>query len=216
METMGDLLEKVRDLGSQEITEERAKKLFGWDVEGVSARKLEENDSLVIIAFNNQLVLFNRYFLNLDPLENEDNCEFTLALRTDLRSRVKYNIYYSGYIHGQGYIRLRLADLENRMMEKLLEDFYVPALKAIYKPIIEQFKGFYSKDYFGAEANNSHGEIYYSPVRFRSEHKEAKLWNVISKLHELDSLIAQPDIRRALAELDLKLSLLPGVMWSNV
>ncbi|MDD1742816.1 MAG: hypothetical protein LUQ47_05720 [Methanotrichaceae archaeon] len=213
METVGDLLEKVRELGSQEITEERAKELFGWNIKDISAKKLEENGSFVIIAFDNKLILFSRYFLNLDPLESEDNCEVTLALRTGLRSRVKYNIYYSGYIHGQGYIRLRLGDIENRMIEKLLEDFYVPALKAIYKPIIEQFKGFHSKDYFGAEADNSHGEIYYSSVRFRSEYKEAKIWDVISKLHELDALLAQPDIRRALAELDLKLSLLPGVMW---
>jgi hypothetical protein len=216
METMGDLLEKVKELGSQEITEERAKKLFGWNIEDISARKLEGNGSFVFIAFENKLILFIRYFPNLDPLESEDNCEVTLALSCDLRSRVKYNIYYSGYIHGQGYMRLRLGDVENRMIEKLLEDFYVPALKTIYKPIIEQFKGFYFKDYFGAEADNSHGEIYYAPVRFRSEYREARIWDVISKLHELDALLAQPDIRRALAELDLKLSLLPGVMWSNV
>jgi hypothetical protein len=213
METMGDLLEKVKELGSKEITEERAKELFGWNIKDISARKLEENGSFVIIEFDNKLILFGRFFPNLDPLESEDNCEVTLALRTGLRSRIKYNIYYSGYIHGQGYIRLRLGDMENRMIEKMLEDFYVPALKAIYKPIIEQFKGFYSKDYFGAEADNSHGEIYYSSVRFRSEYKEERIWDVISKLHELDALLAQPDIRRALAELDLKLSLLPGVMW---
>ncbi|MCJ7445569.1 MAG: hypothetical protein MUO26_13795, partial [Methanotrichaceae archaeon] len=138
------------------------------------------------------------------------------ALRTDLRSRVKYNIYYSGYIHGQGYIRLRLADVENRMLQKVLEDFYVPALKAIYKPIIEQFKGVYSKDFFGMETNNTHGEIYYSPVQFRSEYKEARIWDVISKLHELDAIMRQPNIRHSLAELDLKLSFLPSVMWSNV
>ncbi|MCJ7444186.1 MAG: hypothetical protein MUO26_06605, partial [Methanotrichaceae archaeon] len=88
METMGDLLEKVGELGSHEITKEEAKKLFGWNIEDISAKKLEDNGSLVMIAFDNKMVLFIHYFLNFDPTESEDNCEYTLALRTDWRSRV--------------------------------------------------------------------------------------------------------------------------------
>ena len=216
METMGDLLESVKEFATHKISKEEAQKLFGWTVEDVSVRSSEEDKSLVIVSFDNKMVLFIHYFLNLDPTEDMDNCEFILALKTDLRSRVKYNVYYSGYIHGQGYMRLTLAEVENRMLQRVLEDFYAPALKAIYKPIIEKFRGFYSKDFFGVEVNSNHGEFYYSPVRYRSEFKEAKIWDVISKLHELDATIGKSDIRHALAELDLQMSFLPSVIWSDI
>jgi len=172
--------------------------------------------SIITVSFGNGLILFIHYFLNLDPTEDMDNCEFILALKTDLRSRVKYNVYYSGYIHGQGYMRLTLAEVENRMLQKVLEEFYAPALKSIYKPLIEKFRGLYSKDFFGVEVNSNHGEFYYSPVRYRSEYKESKIGEVVSKLYELDAFMRNPDIRHALAELDLQMSFLPTVIWSDI
>jgi hypothetical protein len=152
MDTMGDLLEKVREFSLRELTKDEAQKLFGWGVEDVVFRRNEAGEILVYITFDNKMILCIRYFLNFDPTETEDVCEFNLGLRTDLRSRVKYDIHYSGYIHGQGYIRLKIAETENVMLKRILEDFYAPALRAIYKPIIEHFKGFYSKDYFGVNA----------------------------------------------------------------
>ncbi len=216
METMGDLLEKIREFGSLGSKKEDASRLFGWGVQDVVERTPAADEASVAIAFDNGLIIYARYFLNLDPTESEDNCEFILGLRNDLRSRVRYNIFYSGYIHGQGYIRVKIAETDNRTVQRMLEDLYIPALKSIYKPIITQFKGFYSKDYFGVEANNNHGEIYYSPVRYRSEHKESKIWDVIGRLHELDALMREGDIRHALAELDLQMSFLPSVMLSDI
>ncbi len=216
METMGDLLEKIREFGSLGSKKEDASRLFGWGVQDVVERTPAADEASVAIAFDNGLIIYARYFLNLDPTESEYNCEFILGLRNDLRSRIRYNVFYSGYIHGQGYIRVKIAETDNRTVQRMLEDLYVPALKSIYKPIITQFKGFYSKDYFGVEANNNHGEIYYSPVRYRSEHKESKIWDVIGRLHELDALMREGDIKHALAELDVQMSILPSVMWSGI
>ncbi len=214
---MGDLLEKVQEFAFHSFTEEDAQQLFGWGVKDIAARKTENADeSVVIIDFDNQLYLYIRYFLNLDPTENEDTCEIVLGLRNDLRSRIRYSVFYSGYIHGQGYLRIRIAETDNRMVQKVIEEFYLPALKNIYKPIITQFKGFYSKDYFGVEADNNHGAIYYSPIRYRSEQKAAKIWDVIGRLHELDTIMREQEIRHALAELDVQMSFLPNVMWSNI
>jgi len=216
METMGDLLEKALEFASHSFTKEEAQRLFGWTVKDIAAKSTENDESHVIVGFENGLALYIKYFLNLDPTETEDTCEFTLALRTDLRSRMKYDVHYSSYIHGQGYIRLRIAETENRMLQRMLEEFYVPSLKMIYKPIIIQFKGFYARDYFGAQVDNTNGEIYYSPVRYRSEHKAARIWDVIGRLNGLDALLKEPEIRHALAELDLQLSFLPSVMWSDL
>jgi hypothetical protein len=216
MDTMGDLLDNVREFASHELSKEEAHKLFGWEAKDVIVRDTEKDETLVTITFDNNMILRIRYFLNLDPTETNDVCEFTLAMKTDLRSRIKYSVHYSGYIHGQGYLRLKIADFENRMLQRLLEDFYVPALRAIYKPIIERFKGFYSKDFFGVDADHNGAVIYYSPVRYRSEHKEAMIWDVVSRLHELDSLLKDEELRHELAELDLQLSFLPSVMWSDV
>lgn len=216
METMGDLLENVREFGSRGSQKEDAQKLFGWGVQDVVTRAPAADEASIAIVFDNGLIIYARYFLNLDPTESEDNCEFILALRNDLRSRIRYNVFYSGYIHGQGYIRVKTAETDNRMVQRMLEDFYIPALKSVYKPIITQFKGFYSKDYFGVEADNNHGEIYYSPVNYRSEHKDAKIWDIVGRLHELDEFMREADIRHALAELDLQMSFLPSVMWSNI
>ena len=213
---MGNLLEKVREFASHNYTREEAQKLLSMNVLDVAVRSAENDESLVIITLDDKLVLYIKYFLNLDPTETDDTCEFTLALKTDLRSRIKYNIHYSNYIHGQGYMRLQIADTDNRMLQTMLHDFYVPALKAVYKPIIINFRGFYIRDYFGVNANHTHGEIYYSAVRYRSEHKAARIWDVIARLHELDSLLKEDQIRHDLAEVDVQLSFLPSVVLSGL
>lgn len=216
METMGDLLEKAREFASHSFTKEEARSLFGWEVKDISSRSDEkEDESHVAVAFENGFMLHINYFLNLDPTETEDTCEFILAFQTDLRSRVKYSVHYSIYIHGQGYIRLKIAETDNRLLQKMLEEYYVPALKMIYKPIITQFRGFYERDYFGVQADKNYGEIYYAPVRYRSDYKDTKIWDVVARLQALDALLREPEIRHALADLDLQLSFLPSVMWSS-
>ncbi|NMC10605.1 MAG: hypothetical protein GYA39_06490 [Methanothrix sp.] len=216
METMGDLLEKVREFAYHSCEREEAKRLFGWDVKEIKAKRGENDESHVVVSFENGYILYINYFLNLDPTETEDTCEFTLGMITDLRSRIKYEVHYASYIHGQGYLRLRVAEAKNRMLQKILEEFYVPALKSIYKPIIINFKGFYGRDYFGVEADQAHGEIYYTPVRYRSEHKASRIWDVIARLNELDALLKEPQIRHALAEVDLQLSFLPSIVGSDL
>jgi len=216
MDTMGDLLEKAREFASFSFTKEAAKALFGWDVSDIRILSGENDESRAVIQFENGYVLYISYFLNLDPTETEDTCEIVLALKTSLRSRIRYEVHYANYIHGQGYMRLRIAETDNRMLQKILEEFYVPALKMIYKPIIINFKGLYSRDYFGVELDQSWGEIHYSPVRYRSEHKDAKVGNVIARLTELDAFISAPEIRHALAEVDLQLSFLPSLVGSGL
>jgi hypothetical protein len=215
MESMGDLLKKVQEFGAHDFNKDEAEKIFGWPVEDVGARTTEKDETSVLIAFKNGLALYAWYFLNLDPTETEDTCEFMLKLRTDLKSSIKYNVFYSGYIHGQGYIRLQVAETDNVLAQRIAEDFYVPALKMIYKPIIIQFRGFYSRDFFGVESDGNRGEIYYSPIRSRSENKEVEISKVIGRLHELDSLLREPEVRHSLAELDLQLSFLPSIVWSK-
>ena len=216
METMGDLLEKVREFASYSFTKEEAQKLFGWNVRDIAVKSAESDENYIYITFENQYTLFIRYFLNLDPTETKDICEFTFGLHTDLRSRIRYDIHYAGYIHGQGYIRLRIAETKNRMLQMVLEEFYVPALKNVYKPIILKFNGFYSRDFFGVEAAPAQGEIFYAPIRYRSEHKAASIGEVMGRLSELDLLLKDPQIRHALAENDLQLSLLPTMVWSDL
>jgi hypothetical protein len=215
METMGDLLEKAKEFASHSFSKDEAKAVFGWEVKDVSTRSAEADETHVIVSFDNGLVLYINYFLNLDPTETEDTCEITLALKTDLRSSVKYSVHYSMYIHGQGYIRLKIADTDNRLLKKMLEEYYVPSLKMIYKPIIIQFRGFYDRDYFGVQADKNYGEIYYAPVRYRSEYKDARIWDVVARLQALDAFLREPEIRHSLAELDVQLSFLPSVMWSS-
>jgi hypothetical protein len=216
METMGDLLEKVREFSSRSFTKEEAQKLFAWNVRDIAVKATENDENYIYITFENDYTLFIRYFLNLDPTETQDTCEFTLGLHTDLRSRIRYDIHYAGYIHGQGYIRLRIAETKNRMQQMVLEEFYVPALKNVYKPIILKFKGFYSRDFFGVEAEKASGEIFYAPVRYRSEYKAASIGEVMGRLSELDLLLKEQQIRHALAEIDLQLSLLPSMVWSDL
>ena len=216
METMGDLLERICEFASHEMTREGAKKAFGWNAYSIDVRNRENDESYIFIKFENGYTLFVRYYLSLDPTESKDSCEFTLGLQTDMRSRIRYDIHYAGYIHGQGYIRLRVQEMKNRMQQMVLEEFYIPALKAIYKPIIIQFKGLYSRDFFGVEADSVHGEIFYAPVSSRSEHKEARIGEIVGRLNELDLLLKQPQIKHDLAELDLQLSLLPSTVWSDL
>lgn len=216
METMGDLLEKVREFSLRSFTKEEAQKLFAWNVRDISVKATQNDESYIYITFENDYTLFIRYFLNLDPTETEDTCEFTLGLHTDLRSRIRYDIHYAGYIHGQGYIRLRIAESKNRVQQMMLEEFYVPSLKEVYKPIILKFRGFFSRDFFGVEAASAHGEIFYAPVRYRSEHKAVGIGEVMGRLGELDLLLKDPQIRHALAEIDLQLSLLPSMVWSDL
>ena len=174
----------------------------------------QNDETHVFIVFENGYMLTLKYFLNLDPTETDDTCEFIFGLKTNMCSRIKYGIHYGNYIHGQGYIRLRVADMKNRMQQMMLEEFYIPALKSVYKPIIMQFKGFFGKDFFGVDADNARAEIYYAPVRSRSEHKEAQIGEVIGRLNELDLLLREPQIRHDLAEIDFQLSLLPSMMGS--
>jgi hypothetical protein len=216
METMGDLLEKVKEFAFHNFSREEAERIFGWGIIELVKGTSEKDVSAIIITFNNGLVLYAWYFLNMDPTETGDTCEFRLGLRTDLISRIKYNVFYSLYIHGQGYIRLSVAETDNRMIKNMIDEFYVPSLKMIYKPIITQFQGFYTKDYFGVEADNARGEIYYSSVRSRSENKDLEISKVIGRLHELDSLLREPEIRHNLAEIDLQLSLIPGMLGSSL
>jgi len=216
METMEDLLENVRELPSRSLTKEDAQRLFGWNVQDIRLQNKEGDESYLYLTFENGYTIFGRYFLNLDPSETKDNCEFTFGLQTDLRSRIRYDIHYAGYIHGQGYIRLRVQETKNRMQQMVLEEFYIPALKDVYKPIIGRFQGLYSRDFFGIQADQAHGELFYAPVRHRSEYKDALLGDVMGRLAELDLLLKEPRIRHALAEIDLQLSLLPTMAWSDL
>lgn len=216
METMGDLLEKVREFASFSFTKEEAQKLFGWNVSEFQFKGTQNDETHVFIVFENGYALFIKYFLNLDPTETDDTCEFIFGVRTDLCSRIKYGIHYGNYIHGQGYIRLRVADMKNRVQQMMLEEFYIPALKNVYKPAIMQFKGFFDKDFFGVEADNARSLIYYAPVRSGSEHKAARIGEVIGRLNELGLLLKEPQIRHDLAEIDFQLSLLPSMMGSGL
>ena len=216
METMADLLEKVREFAVYSFTKEEAQKLFGWNVSEFQFKGTQNDETHVFIVFENGHILFIKYFLNLDPTETDDTCEFIFGMRTDLCSRIKYGIHYGNYIHGQGYIRLRVADMKNRMQQMMLEEFYIPALKNVYKPVIMQFKGFFDKDFFGVEADNASSLIYYAPVRSRSEHKGARIGEVIGRLNELNLLLKEPQIRHDLAEIDFQLSLLPSMMGSGL
>jgi hypothetical protein len=216
METMQDLLGKVQEFASHSFTKEEARNIFGWDVSSLLVSGSKSDESNIRIAFENSYNLSIKYFLNLDPTETDDTCEFVFSLKTDLTSRIKYGIHYGNYIHGQGYVRLRIADTKNRMLQVMLAEFYAPAIKNVYKPIILQFKGFYDKDFFGVEVNGSGAEIYYAPVRSRSEHKGARLGDVIGRLAELDLLLKESNIRQELAKVDLQLSLLPSMMGSGL
>jgi len=214
METMGDLLEKVKEFATKDFSKDDAEKLFGWKVTDMVARNPEENKTTITMTFENGLVLDAFYFLHPALAELGDNTEFTIRLKTDLTSRIRYNIFYSAYIHGQGYMRIDLGTVENKMVQSMYDEYYIPAIRQIFRPIIEQFRGFYTRDYFGVEADSKQGYIYYSPVSSRSESKAASIWDVIAKLHRLDDLMRKPEVRHSLTELDVQMSFLPSVIWT--
>lgn len=212
-ETMGELLERLQEFVRQDFRRDVAERTLGWHVEDITVRTPSEDETLVSILLEKSLAIDVRYFLNVGLHDTGEDCEFRLKLRSSISSRVGYNIFYSGYIHGQGYIRISLGDVENKMVQKVLDEFYVPRLKDIYKPIIIEFKGFYSRDFFGVAADSTGSEIYYSPVRARSEEAQAPVLDVIARLYHLDSLLRSEEILHRLAELDLQMSFLPSVMW---
>ena len=106
METMGDLLERICEFASHEMTREGAKKAFGWNAYSIDVKNRENDESYIYVKFENGYTLFVRYYLSLDPTESKDSCEFTLGLQTDMRSRIRYDIRYAGHIHGYGSCRL--------------------------------------------------------------------------------------------------------------
>lgn len=213
METMGDLLDRAMVFSQGSCTEEEASRLFGWDVRGISAVHPEPDKSTIVVAFANCIIMEIRYYHNPDLAELGEAVELTLAQRTDLISRVAYNIFYSGYIHGQGYIRLSVAEADNPVAKTIIEDVYIPGLKAIYRPIISQFQGFKAMDFFGTMASSVGGKIYYSGITSRSDNKDVLVSDVVDRLYALDNLLKEPEIRHALAELDLQVSFLPSTMW---
>jgi hypothetical protein len=214
METMGDILERARDFASASFSKDEAERLFGWKVESLDVKMPEEHKATVVVTFENKIILDIKYFLHPELKELGDEVDIKVSLKTDLVSRVRYNIFYSGYIHGQGYMRVDMGEVENPMMQRMYEDYYLPALKMIYRPIIIQFKGFFTRDFFGVRADSRGGEIYYSPVSTRSESKDAKVWDVIGRLHDLDVMLRSPEVVHSLAELDVQMSFLPSVIWS--
>ncbi|NYT01468.1 MAG: hypothetical protein GKC10_01750 [Methanosarcinales archaeon] len=213
MDTLSELLNGLREFVCMDCKKEEVERILGWNVQDLLVRTPDEFETQVVILFEKGLVLEARYFLNEGLRELNDDCEFRLKLMTDLTSRVTYNVFYSGYIHGQGYIRISIAEVENKMIQKVLEELFVPRLKDIYKPIIIEFKGLFSRDYFGVEVNKDQGAIYYSPVRSQSESLAADILEVVSRLYYLDELLKSQDLRHRLAELDLQMSFLPSVMW---
>ena len=196
------------------FTEEEASRLFGWEVREISAVHPESDKSTILVTFANGVIMEIRYYHNPDLAELGETVELTLTLRTDLISRVAYNIFYSGYIHGQGYIRLAIAKADNPVAKSIIEDVYIPGLKAIYRPIISQFQGFRTRDFFGAMASSVGGQIYYSVITSRSDNKDVLVSDVVDRLYALDNLLKEIEIRHALAELDLQVSFLPSTMWS--
>jgi hypothetical protein len=213
METMGDLLQALREFVCMDCSKEEAYRIFGWNVLDISVKTPDDFESLVLLELEKGLMIEARYFLNEGLRDLGDDCEFRLKLKAKIHSRIRYNVFYSGYIHGQGYIRIGLGDIENKMLARVLDDYYVPRLKSIYKPVIAEFKGFYSKDFFGVEADNDGAYIYYSSVRPRSEGTKASILDVVSRLYHLESVMRSVDLLRNLAELDMQMSFLPSVMW---
>jgi hypothetical protein len=212
MPEMRHLLELMRALAEFGYSKEMAEELFGWGVDAIIERPIEEYETQVRICFANGLIIEARYFLDEGLKELDEDCEITLKLVTDITSHVRYNIFYGRYIHSRGYIRLDLGDIEDRLVRQILENFFVPRLKSIYKPIILEFKGFYSRDFFGVRADKRYGAIYYSPVRLGDEGLDANIEDVIKRLRTLDELLKNDELRRKLAELDIQMSLLPSVL----
>lgn len=213
METLGDLIRGLREISRTEPARDDVERILGWRPESIRLLAPTEDESIMLMIFERGLVLEVRYFINDSLRALGDDMEMRLMLQVDITSRVGYNVFYSRYIHGQGYIRVSLRDVENKMVQKILEDYYLPRLRSIYKPVIMEFRGFSDRDFFGVEAGKEHGHIYYSPVRPKSGENDVRILDVIARLYHLESILKDRDVQHQLAELELQMSLLPSVMW---
>jgi len=204
MEKMGDLLEMLRRFDSLGSTKEAATEVFGWGVEDVVISS-EERPGVdqVIIAFYNGLVIEARHILTQEGVvEFGEEWEFRLKFRTDLISTIRYNAFYSRYIHGKGYLRVDIGYVENKLLRKMLEDFYIPRMRSIYKPIILEYKGLFDYDFFGIDVGRERAMVYYSTVRQGREEAEANIDDVIGRLNYLSDMMKDEKIRMALKSLD--------------
>ncbi|MGB9902655.1 hypothetical protein [Methanothrix sp.] len=213
METLGDLIRGLREISRADPAADDVERIIGWRPESIQFFTPSEDESIMLIAFERGMVLEVRYFLNEGLRALGDDMEVRLMLQVDITSRVGYSVFYSKYIHGQGYIRISLRDVENRMVQKILEDYYLPRLRGIYKPVIMEFRGFSDRDFFGVDAGREHGYIYYSPVRPKSGENDVRILDVIARLYHLETILKNRDVQHQLAELELQMSLLPSVMW---
>ena len=213
MKNMSDLLELMRALAGLGYSKDVAERFFDWGVKVILVKEVSDYETQVAIYFSNGLIIRSRHFLNEGLRELQEDCEVSLRLSTDLTSHVRYNVFYGRYIHRTGYIRVDLGDIEDRLVRQTLEDFFVPRLKNVYRPIIMEFKGLLSRDYFGITADKRSSELYYSPVRFGREEMNVSSQDVIDRLYHLKQLLRSEDIRHKLAELDVVISLLPNIMW---
>ena len=203
MEKMGDLLEMLRRFDSLGSTKEAATEVFGWGVEEVLIREERPGVDQVIIEFFNGLIIDARHILTQEGVvEFGEEWEFRLKLRTNLTSTIRYNVFYSRYIHGKGYLRTDIGQTDNKLLRKMLEDFYIPRMRSIYKPIILEYKGLHSYDFFGIEVGSEHSEVYYSTVRQGREEAESALDDVIGRLNYLSEMMKDEKLRKALKSLD--------------
>ena len=203
MEKMGDLLDMLRRFNSLGSTREAATEVFGWGVEDVLIREERPGVDQVIIAFYNGLIVDARHILTQEGVvEFGEEWEFRLKLRTNLTSTMRYNAFYSRYIHGKGYLRIDIGHVENKLLRKMLEDFYIPRMRSIYKPIILEYKGLFDYDFFGIEVGSDHSEVYYSTVRQGREEAESALDDVITRLNYLSEMMKDEKIRKDLKALD--------------
>ncbi len=203
MEKMGDLLEMLRRFDSLGSTKEAAKEVFGWGVEDVLISEERPGVDQVIIQFFNGLIIDARHILSQEGVvEFGEEWEFRMKMRTNLTSTIRYNVFYSRYIHGKGYLRNDIGYFENKLLRKMLEDFYIPRQRSIYKPIILEFKGLHDYDFFGIEVGTDHSEIYYSTVRQGREEAESEIDDVITRLNYLSDMMKDEELRKALKALD--------------
>jgi hypothetical protein len=203
MEKMGDLLEMLRRFDSLGSTKEAATEVFGWGVEEVVISEERPGVDQVIIAFFNGLIIEARHILTQEGvIEFGEEWEFRLKLRTDLTSTIRYNAFYSRYIHGKGYLRVDIGYVDNKLLRKMLEDFYIPRMRSIYKPIILEYKGLFDYDFFGIDVGREKSEVYYSTVRQGREESEANIDDVIGRLNYLNDMMKDAKLRKALKTLD--------------
>ncbi len=202
METMGDLLEVLRHFDSLGSSKEAAKEAFGWDVEDVTIREERASVDQVIIKFHNGLIVEARHILSEVSGDFREDWDFRLKMISDLTSTLRYNAYYSRYIHGQGYLRTDLGYINHKLLRKMIEDFYTPRLRKTYKPVILEFKGLQSYDFFGIEAGRDHSEIYYSTTRAGREEASSNIEDVVMRLSYLNERMKDEKLRKSLKDLD--------------